>query len=341
MKQIQLTAPQLIETLETPLPRAEPGWVLAKTLRTGICGTDVHSFFGETIFGKVFPFHIGHEVCAQVEAVGEPCPGLKPGDVIVINPFFTCGSCPACYMGQENNCSHKTTIGLKGFGGFSEYVYVPAGSAFKIQSRDYDAMCLAEPLATVVYGFDKLRLDPSMRVLIQGAGPIGLMFLQLARAKNVGQLTVCDLNRKKLDAALDLGADAALSPLEAEDAARLEQAAGFDVVIDCTGSIRSMQKAVERIGFGGQILLFGLCSAEQSMEIKPFRLYQKDACLMTSFALNRRSFRKAVALLENGKIDTSGLIDSVQPVSQLEAGIRRLAKGDASGKIIIDTTRQD
>ena len=338
MKQIQLTAPQVIETLETPLPQAEPGWVLARTLRTGICGTDVHSFFGETIFGKVFPFHIGHEVCARVEAVGPQCPGLAPGDIIVVNPFFTCGACPACCMGQENNCAHKTTIGLKGFGGFSEYVYIPAGSAFKVRGLDYDALCLAEPLATVVYGLDKLQLDPSMRVLIQGVGPIGLMFLQLVRAANVSQLVASDLSREKLDAALRLGADAALSPLLEDEAAQLERMAGFDVVIDCTGSIQSMQAAVERIGFGGQVLFFGLCSAEQTMEIKPFRLYQKDACLMTSFALNKRSFCKAVALLESGQIDTASLIDSVQPRSQLEASIRRLAAGKAVGKIIIDTT---
>ena len=225
MKQIQLTAPQVIETLETPLPQAEPGWVLARTLRTGICGTDVHSFFGETIFGKVFPFHIGHEVCARVEAVGPQCPGLVPGDIIVVNPFFTCGACPACCMGQENNCAHKTTIGLKGFGGFSEYVYIPAGSAFKVRGLDYDALCLAEPLATVVYGLDKLQLDPSMRVLIQGVGPIGLMFLQLVRAANVSQLVASDLSREKLDAALRLGADAALSPLLEDEAAQLERMA--------------------------------------------------------------------------------------------------------------------
>ena len=164
------------------------------------------------------------------------------------------------------------------------------------------------------------------------------MFLQLVRAANVSQLVASDLSREKLDAALRLGADAALSPLLEDEAAQLERMAGFDVVIDCTGSIQSMQAAVERIGFGGQVLFFGLCSAEQTMEIKPFRLYQKDACLMTSFALNKRSFCKAVALLESGQIDTASLIDSVQPRSQLEASIRRLAAGKAVGKIIIDTT---
>ena len=341
MKQVLLAAPERIETVEVPLPQVEPGWVLAKTLYAGICGTDVHSFFGETIFGKVFPFHIGHEVCAVVEEVGDGVSTVAPGDTIVVNPFFTCGACPACYTGMENNCAHKTTIGLKGYGGFSEYVYVPAGSAFRTTSTDFAAMSLAEPLATVIYGFDKLRMDPSKRVLIQGVGAIGLMFLELVKAANVTSVTVSDFNREKLAAARELGADLTLCPLDEADNARLEKLSqeGFDVVIDCTGSIKSMQTTVNRIAFGGQILLFGLCTAEAAMEIKPFRLYQKDASIATSFALNKRSFRKAVALLESGKIRTAPLIDGIRPVSQLEESIRDIAAGKTKGKVIIDTAR--
>ena len=341
MRQVLLAGPERIETREVPLPEVQPGWVLARTLRTGICGTDVHSYFGETIFGKVFPFHIGHEVCAEVEAVGPGCRTLAPGDVIVVNPFFTCGACTPCYLGKENNCSHKTTIGLHGFGGFSEYVCVPAASAFPVHSGEYAAMSLAEPLATVLYGFEKLRIDPTMQVLIQGAGAIGLMFLQLAAAANAARIVVSDLNRDKLAAAGRLGADLALCPRDSADLNTLEALSrdGFDIVIDCTGSIASMQTTVDRIAFGGQILLFGLCTADAAMEIKPFRLYQKDASILSSFALNKPAFRKAVALLENGKIRTDLLIDSVRPLSELENSIREIAAGKAGGKIVIDTTR--
>ena len=341
MQQVVLEAPEQIVFRDVPLPKPEPGWVLAKTLRAGICGTDVHSFFGETIFGKVFPFHIGHEVCAIVEETGPQCAHVKKGDTIVVNPFFSCGACPACYSGQENNCAHKTTIGLKGFGGFSEYVYVPASSAFQVNSSDYAAMSLTEPLATVLYGFQKLRMDPTKKVLIQGVGAIGLMFVQLVRAANVAYLAVSDLNPAKLAAAKQLGADLTLCPTEKADADTLEKLSqeGFDVIIDCTGSIRSMQTTVNRLAFGGQILLFGLCTAEAAMEIKPFRLYQKDASLATSFALNKHTFGQAAALLQSGRIQTEPLIDSIQPLGELEASIRRIAAGKADGKIIIDTTR--
>lgn len=341
MRQILLTAPEKIEEREVPIPEVEPGWVLAKTLRTGICGTDVHSYFGETIFGKVFPFHIGHEVCAVVEKTDPQNPNLKPGDMIVVNPFFTCGSCPSCYQGMENNCLHKTTIGLKGFGGFSEYVYVPASSAFRVKGGNAAAMSLAEPLATVIYGFDKLRIDPSKRILIQGAGPIGLLFLQLALASKAALVAASDFNRQKLEIAKKLGADAALCPLDEHDRKILDSmnSNGFDIIIDCTGSIQSMQSTVDHIAFGGQILLFGLCQSEASMTFRPFQLYQKDAVIMASYALNKHSFQKAVSLLENGRINTELLINSVQPLSRLEESIRRIAEGKSNGKIIIDTTR--
>lgn len=340
MRQTILEAPEVIRNIEVPIPETKPGWILAKTMYTGICGTDVHSYFGETIFGKVFPFHIGHEICAKVVEVGEGTRTLKPGDAIVINPFFTCHSCRACYSGMENNCKYKTTIGLKGPGGFSEYVYVPESSAYRISSEDYKAMCLAEPLATVIYGYDKLRVDSSKKVLVQGVGAIGLMFVQMFVAANVEQLVASDLSREKLAAAKELGADLAFNPLEEEESAQLEELCkeGFDIVVDCTGSIKSMQTTVNRIAFGGQILLFGVCTAEATMEIQPFHLYKKDASIMTTFALNQRSFRKAVALLENKKINTDSLIDSVQPLSELENSIKRIADGKASGKIVIDTS---
>lgn len=343
MRQVILEAPERIRSIETALPAVKPGWILAKTMYTGICGTDVHSYYGETIFGRVFPFHIGHEVCAEVIETGAGCRNLAKGDIIVVNPFFVCHSCNACYAGMENNCLHKTTIGLKGPGGFSEYVYIPEASACKTESRNYVAMSLTEPLATVVYGYDKLRVDATKRVLIQGAGPIGLMFLQLFIQAGVKETTVLDFNKNKLKAAKELGADEALCPLKEEENKRFQKlcGSGFDIVVDCTGSISSMQNSVERITFGGQILLFGLCAAQAVMEIKPFELYQKDAVIMASFALNRYAFVKAATLLEHGKINTDLLIDSVQPLSELENSIRRIAEGKADGKIIIDVQKGD
>ena len=117
------------------------------------------------------------------------------------------------------------------------------------------------------------------------------MFLQLAARTGFTQIVVSDFSHEKLSIAKQLGADLALCPLDDADKQTLDALShrGFDIIIDCTGSIKSMQTTVDRLAFGRQILLFGLCSAELSMEIKPFRLTQKDASLMTSFALTKHS----------------------------------------------------
>lgn len=337
MKQVVLQNPKDIRTLETPLPTMQSGWVLAKTICTGICGTDVHSYFGETIFGNHFPFHIGHEICAVVEDIRDSASGLKKGDHIVVNPFFACNACPACYSGQQNNCSNRTTIGLKGFGGFSEYIYIPEDSAYKITSSDYESISLAEPLATVVYGLDKLRLRPGMRVLIQGVGAIGLLFVSLVKDMNVGLVVASDFNDEKVKRAKNLGADVALYLADPADKATMDTLVqtGFDVVIDCTGSIKAMQHTVEQVRFGGQILLFGISKHDDEMHIKPFDLYKKDISMQCSFALNKDSFARAVALLESGRIATEHIIDKTVPVNELEQTLIEIAQGNTCGKVVV------
>ena len=339
MRKVFLEKPEVISTIECPKPEVKKGWVLAKTLRTGICGTDVHSYFGETIFGNAFPFHIGHEICAEVEQSESAI--FNKGDIVVVNPVIACGSCRPCILGREQACENRIYFGLTGPGGFSEYICVPETSLVKVNSDDYVSMCFAEPLSTVVYGFEKLQLDPTKSVLINGVGPIGLMFLQLIIKTGVRLVVAADYNNEKLKNALAAGADYALNPQDEKEGKQLDEFCekGFDVVVDCTGSIKSMQSCLSKIAFGGQILFFGLASAASSMDFNPFELYTKDACIYTSNTTDREGFCKAVYLLENKKINTDILLDSVVPLSELENSIHKLASGKANGKIVIDTTK--
>ena len=211
MRKIYLSNPEVISTEDVPCPEVKEGWILAKTLRTGICGTDVHSFFGETIFGNTFPFHIGHEICAVVEeSKGK---SVVKGDTVVIDPIISCGACRACQLGKDQCCENRMYFGLTGPGGFSDYVYVPESSVLKVNSDNYDAMSFAEPLSTVVYGFEKLKLDFTKSVLINGVGPIGLMFLQLVVRAGVKQVVAADFNNEKLKDAAVAGADYTINPL--------------------------------------------------------------------------------------------------------------------------------
>jgi len=335
MRRLILTGPKKIEIKDEPIPEVKPGWVLIKTLRCGICGTDAHGYMGETIFGKVFPFNLGHEVCGHIEKLGSDSSRFELGDLVVINPFFTCGSCAACYMDRSNDCSSKTTIGLKGPGGYSEYILVPETSTYKVnKDMDVNRLTFAEPLADVIYGLDKLTINNSTNVLIKGVGAIGLMFLQLVLGHKPKSVAVTDFNEDKLQKARELGADIINPKSDTEHEDDL-----YEVIIDCTGSAASIGQSINSLAFGGQFLNFGVCPIDSKFEVKPFDLYKKDAIYISSFALNKSSMQKAVDLLSSDRFNTEILIDSIQPISEFENSIHRMIEGKASGKIIIDTTK--
>lgn len=334
MKQVLLNNPKEVKMIEIEKPKVDPGWLLIKTERCGICGTDAHSYMGETIFGKVFPFHIGHEVCGYIEEIGSEKSGFQKGDLIVINPFFTCNSCKACYTDHSNACENRTTIGLKGPGGYSEYILVPETSSYKVRKDvDLNRICFAEPLGNIVYALERLNIDNSMNVLISGAGAIGLMFLQLVIGRKPLSITVADFNEEKLKKAETLGATRCINPKDTVDTNQ------YEVIIDCTGSAKCVEQSVHKLAFGGQLMNFGVCPSDSELRLNPFELYQRDATIISSFALNKNSMQKAVNLLESDWFNTEILIDSVQPLSELEVSLIKMAEGTTSGKIIIDTTR--
>lgn len=334
MRHVRLEGPKQINTFEAEIPEVPQGWVLIKTIRCGICGSDIHAYMGETIFGKVFPFHIGHEVCGYIEKTTNPDSPFKKGELVVINPFFTCNSCEACYQDHSNNCANRTTIGLRGPSGFSEYIVVPETSTYKArQDMNPERLCLAEPIANVIYGMDKLHWTHSADVLINGSGAIGLIFLQLVLGEMPHSVTVCDLNEEKLAKAKQLGADRIINPLKEKDDKL------YNIIIDCTGVAKCIEADVDKLAFGGQLLSFGVCAGDAVISVSPFKLYQKDATILHSFALNKSSMQKAISLLESNRFDSDCLIDSVHTVEELEESVNYMASGKTSGKIVIDTTR--
>jgi len=334
MRDIELRGEQDLHVFEHEIPELKEGELLIKTARCGICGTDVHSYYGETIFGKVFPFHIGHEVCGYVEKVQSSNSTFEVGDLAVINPFFTCNSCPACLMDRSNDCENKTTIGLKGPGGYSEYIIVPETSTLKVKKGfDINRLTLAEPLADIIYAKEKLEINSQMRVLIVGVGSIGLMFLQLMKGHMLKSLAASDFNNNKLEKALKLGADVVYNPQNNDKITEK-----YEIIIDCTGSAASVKQDINYLAFGGQLLSFGVCKSDAVIEVSPFDLYKLDAKFISSFALNKSSMQKSLAMLYSSSFNSDIVIDSVRPVSQLEECLKEIHDGKVDGKIIIDTT---
>ena len=335
MRKVVLADVGRIEYLEAPKPAIRPGWVTVKLLRCGLCGTDVHNYYLETIFGKDrYPFHMGHETCGLVDEIGEGVEGFNIGDTVVINPFWTCGVCPECLMGRNNNCRHVNTIGLSGPSGYSEYTMAPAASVLKV-TKDIDPNLLAftEPLGTIIYAMDKIRLSPLHDVLILGAGAIGLMFFQLLRNEHIRSLTVADIVDEKLVFAKKLGAERVINTARETDDRR------YDVLIDCTGVAQEAEKDFTRMKFGGQLLIYGVCPIDSTVTFSPFDMYKRDLSVYATYALNHSAFQRSLAMIESGRIDFSPLVAGIYPVGRLEECIRIVKAGKVNGKIIIDTTQ--
>lgn len=333
MRQVYLDGPSSIKSIDIEKPTVKPGWILAKTLFTGICGSDIKSYYGQTTVGNSYPFHIGHEVCAQVVEINSEKNIIKENDVIVIDPIFSCGTCENCFSGRTNKCKYGTVIGIEGYGGFSECILVPETSTFKVLGNNPSIMTLVEPLSTVIYGFSKLRIYQADKLLIQGCGSIGLLFLSYAISLGYQNITVTDINNERLAIAQKIGAKHIVNPNEEiNDMHKL----AFDVIIDTTGVVNVFQNSINMLNFGGQFLLFGLCAPEAQISMFPFEMFQKDISLQFSHKSTKKDFLIAIYLLENNLIKTEFLIEDIRTLNKLEESIIEIHAGYTKGKIIID-----
>ena len=337
MKKVYLSALKTITYEETEKPVPYGNRVLINVKATGVCGTDVHGYMGETIFGSMFPFHLGHEVSGIVEAVGPECKQIKVGDHVVIDPLIACGVCDECRNGRSQFCDKNTTIGRTGPGGFSDAVMMPEGEVFSYDpALDYEVACLAEPLSCVLHGIEVAGVGIGQTVLIKGAGGIGQMHLLACKLAGAKFVAVADFNESKLNKAKRLGADYAFDAKTAttEDYLAVSPK-GFDVIIDCTGSPKSITSSTPLLRRKGTLLIFGVCPSGSEVTFDPHDVYMRELQIKGSFCFPKATMRKALGLLETGRINGRELISARHGRSELSKVLEDVNKGIYDGKVII------
>ncbi len=336
MKQVYLRQAYDLVTDEVPIPSPEEGTVVIKIEACGICATDVHSYQGETVQGNRYPFHPGHEIAGTVFKLGQGVTGLSIGDKVVIDPLYPCESCDFCRINKQNHCTSIRTLGIIGPGGFSDYTVIPAKNAFKFDNISFEEATLAEPLSTVVYGSGRAEIGVGDRVLINGAGPIGLLHLQVALHSGSTAVVVTDLNSQKLEIARSLGATESILADEQGKEARLKKIApfGFDVVIDCTGIPKVIEQSFMYLKDSGRLLIFGVCPQESEIKINPFVIYRRDLKVIGAYASNR-TMRTSVDFLENKIIKAKELIGEIIPRARLKEMLLLLKEGKVTGKVVV------
>jgi len=317
-----------IDVREAPDPEPGPEDVLIRVHSCGICGTDQHIFDGDV--GGPLPLIGGHELAGEVVSVGAEVPDdFSVGGRVAVEPNISCGSCFYCQRGQVNHCLRWSAIGVTRDGGFADYVVAPATNVYRVGEMDYEVAAFIEPLSCVVYGLKRLEIPLGANVLIYGAGPIGLLMLQLVRHGGASEIAVVDLKQDKLDLAGTLGATITVAAGPSADPALREASPlGFDVVIDCTGVPSVVEHTFTHVRNNGKLLFFGVNPPDARISISPYEVYRRDLQIFGSFAL-RFTFQDALALLESGAVDVKPLLSERLPIDRFAEALGLAGSGEA------------
>lgn len=323
---------------DAPKPELHNDEVLIRVKATGVCGTDIHIYKGE--WKTETPIILGHEFSGVITEVGEEVKNLRIGDHIVAEPNILCGRCRFCRMSEVNYfCENLEATGVTVNGALAEFVKTKERNVYRIpESMPFEEAALVEPLACCVRGVDQAGIRLGDAVAIVGAGPIGLLLLQLVKMAGASMVVQTDLEESRLELARSLGADYAVNARE-EDAVeavmRLTNGYGVDVAVEAVGSPEAITQAMMMTRRGGRLNIFGVSPQYAVWEVKPFSLYEKELTITTSYR-SPFTFQRAVKIASSGKVRLKPLISHVFPLEKIgrafEIAEKRL---DGAVKIIM------
>jgi alcohol dehydrogenase len=295
---------ELRDTEEAPLAEGESR---VRIQATGICGSDLHAYHGHDARRQP-PLILGHE------AAGEVVEGALAGKRVTMNPLIVCGHCDYCLEGRQNLCSNRTMIGMTRPGTFAETLTIPDHCLIELpDSLSAVAAALTEPAATALHGINRLerflsRPLAEARVLVIGAGAVGLIAALILRHRGVRQLQVADTNPLRRETAEWAGLEA-FDPRER----RIEEAS-VGAVFDCVGAAATRDMAVQTVHPGGAIMHLGLQDNSGGLDVRAITL--KEVTFLGAYTYTPSDLRATVDLLDSGAL---GALDWVE-VRRLEEG---------------------
>jgi 2-desacetyl-2-hydroxyethyl bacteriochlorophyllide A dehydrogenase len=306
MKAAILHGPRDLRVESVREPRPEPGEALVRIVAAGLCGTDYEIWSGAR--AVAYPRVMGHELVGRVEAVASDVTRVSPGDSVVVEPNYSCGRCPLCREGNRNLCLSRTTIGINRDGGFAELVRVPAQCCWRAAAdAKPDALLFAEPLAVVVRAVGRGEPKPGETAAIVGAGTLGLLALQVLRARGA-RVMVVSRSRRRFALAEELGAEATHATVEGPPddlARRFSGREGVDLVVETAGTPEAVTLALELVRPGGRIVLTGLPHEPTSVSF--FSVVRREVTL-TGSMIYQDEFPEALELVDRGAVKTGPLV---------------------------------
>jgi len=328
----RLVEPHSIDIEEVAVPDPGPNQVLIEVAAVGICGSDVHYYEHGRIadFVVTEPLVLGHEASGTIRAVGAGVPEDRVGQRVALEPQETCGRCKECLSGRYNLCPYVEFFATPPIhGAFAQYVVLSAHRAHPVpDSVSDDAAALIEPLSVAVWAARKAAIEPGDRVLVTGAGPVGLLCADVARARG-GWVTVSDTNPNRLAVATQRGAaavvDVTAGPLS-------EQIEPVDVIIECSGAAPAVREAFTVAAPAARIVLVGMGAA--TMELPVANIQIKELQLTGTFRY-ANCYPAAIALAASGAVDLDGLVTARFGLAEVADALQAARRDPATLKPMV------
>ena len=289
------------------MPVPAPGEVLLRVRRIGLCGTDMHIFRGTQPFLQ-YPRVMGHELSGEIVSAPEDS-GLAPGDQVYIMPYLSCGRCVACRQGKTNCCTNIQVLGVHRDGGMAEYLALPARFVFKTDGISLDEAAMLEFLAIGAHAVRRGAARAGQRVLVVGAGPIGLAVALFARL-NGAQVTVLDTRADRLAFSrevLQVPHTVLAGEGDKEQLAALTEGEFYDLVFDATGNVKAMERGLEFVAHGGTYVLVSIVLDRISFADPEF--HKRETSLLGSRNATADDFRTVLLAMKAGQVPT-GLMNT-------------------------------
>jgi L-iditol 2-dehydrogenase len=342
MKALLLSEYNALGIAELPAPVPRPEEILVRVAACGICGSDVHGYDG-TSGRRIPPIVMGHEAAGVVAAVGSDVSHFKPGDRVTFDSTVYCGHCEFCLRGEVNLCSNRQVIGVscgdyRRAGAFAEYVVVPERISYHLpDALEFQEAAMLEAVSVALHAVRVSEMKGGETALVIGAGMIGLLTLQAAKAAGASQVMVADIDRSRLDRAEKLGASMTLllsgSEL-VEEVLRQTSGRGVDLVLEAVGREETIAASIASVRKGGTVTLIGNISPEVKI---PLQVVVSRQIRLQGSCASSGEYPQAMELLANGKIKVKSLITAVAPLSDGPSWFERLHAGEQNlMKVVLD-----
>jgi threonine dehydrogenase-like Zn-dependent dehydrogenase len=326
---------QVVSVRELPVPEPGRGEVLIGVSHCGICGSDLH--FVVEGWSKPGSVH-GHEYSGVITAVGPGTDGWGVGDRVVGGPGRGCGTCRQCRAGLVHLCAGRGRPGETPFqGAFATYKRLSVDELFRVpDGLDLRVAALAEPVAVALRGVRRSGAGPGDRVLVTGAGPIGLLTVAVLRAHGVGDVTVSEPAPLRRERAAAVGATTVVSPdaltVLSSPSAVVERP--YQAAIECSGRADAMVAALAQLDRQGVLVLSGTGMARPQLD--HLRIILHELVVTGSLEYTREDFQDALALLASGRLPLERLVEPEDvPLSAVADAMLRLASGALAGKVLV------